>query len=297
MEEETAAADRPDVLPRPRRLLNTVIAVALLAELVALIGHPLFGWGPGKPTYAATPAALDYHQPLPPSGSAVLIRLADVAAQRSAVVPVPHGAYAYVRRQTWQLAPRRPGHSDRAPVIPAVIESWRRYLGGAGRAVTVVRNPRSGVVTTRTTSPSGGALPALSTSPVALVHRLETAAPPGSGPATGFFGLATMAAVEPIPPASEAAILRLLAHSPGVLNAGAVIDRAGRPGVAVSIDSNGPGQLVRSTLVFAPSTGALLEADETLIGDPQRSDLRQGAVLAYTTFLAAGRVDSPTARP
>jgi hypothetical protein len=82
-----------------------------------------------------------------------------------------------------------------------------------------------------------------------------------------------------------------------VINSGTVTDRAGRPGVAVSVDSAGSGQLVRSTLVFAPATGALLEADETLVGDPARSDVRQGAVLAYTTFLATGDVDSATARP
>jgi hypothetical protein len=95
----------------------------------------------------------------------------------------------------------------------------------------------------------------------------------------------------------EAVILGVLARIPGVTNSGAVVDRDGRVGVAVSLDSDASGESVRYTLVFAPATGALLEADQTLSGDAQAPDVRQGAVIAYTTFLAAGYVDSTTASP
>lgn len=300
---ERAAPDEPagdpppaDGLSRPRRLQNLVIAIVLVAELVALLGHPLFGWGPTRPTYAPTPAPLTYSPPLPPSGAAVLTRLAAVAAHRSGAVLAPHGTYAYVKREAWQLAPKLSGHAPPSDVVPVVIESWRDSAG-SGRVVSLVRNPRSDATSVRVSAASGGPLPALSTSVVALVHRLQAAAPASSGPATGFLGLAALADDQPIAPAVQAAILLLLARTPGVINSGTVTDRAGRPGVAVSVDSAGSGQLVRSTLVFAPATGALLEADETLVGDPARSDVRQGAVLAYTTFLATGDVDSATARP
>ncbi|HEY5430797.1 MAG TPA: CU044_5270 family protein [Solirubrobacteraceae bacterium] len=291
------APSRPDAHSRPRRLQNLLIAIALLAEFVALIGHPLFGWGPTRATYAATPAPLTLSPPLPPSGAAVLIRLAAVAAQRSGLVGAPHGTYAYVKRETWQLAPQRSGHAPPSVVVPVIIESWRDLGGGTGRVVTLARDPRIKTGTPRVSAPSGAALPALAITAVALVRRLQAAAPAGAGPATGFLGLAGLTADQPVPPEAQAAILRLLARAPGVINSGTVTDRAGRPGVAVSVDSAGSGQLVRTTLVFAAATGALLEADQTLVGDPQRSDVQQGAVLAYTTFLAAGDVGSVTARP
>jgi len=228
------AAPRSDALSRPRRLQNLVIAVALLAELVALIGHPLFGWGPTRPTYAATPAPLDLSPPLPPSGAGVLIHLAAVAAERSAVVAARHGTYAYVKREAWQLAPQRSGHAPPSRVVPIIIESWRDLSGGTGRVVTVTRESRTGTSPPRVSAPSGAPLPALALSAVALVRRLQAAAPAGAGPATGFLGLAGLADVRPIPPAVEAAILRLLARAPGAINSGTVTDRAGRPGAAVT---------------------------------------------------------------
>jgi hypothetical protein len=43
--------------------------------------------------------------------------------------------------------------------------------------------------------------------------------------------LTDLARQQPIPAHVESAILRLLAHTPGLINHGSVIDRAGRPGV------------------------------------------------------------------
>jgi hypothetical protein len=295
------AGDPPPTGPRrtlrtrPWRLGTVVIAVALLAEFVALIGHPLFGWGPGPKRFAATPASLVYHAPLPPSGAEVLLRLSETAARAGAGVTIPSGAYRYVKRQTWQLPAAASGAPPPASVVPVVTESWRAP-DGDGRIARFIRRS-SGVTTEQAGVVSGDPLPALSTSATVMARRLQAAAPAGPGPAREFIGFVALAGDQPIPAEAEAVILGLLARIPGVTNSGAVVDRAGRAGVSVSLDSDASGEPVRYTLIFAPATGALLEADQTLSGDPQAPDVRPGAVMAYTTFLAAGYVDSTTASP
>jgi hypothetical protein len=266
------------------------------AEFVALIGHPLFGWG--DKYYAATPPSLVYHAPLPPSGADVLIRLAAAAqsaANHSAAAPSAPGAYAYVKRQSWQLADAGSGAPPPARVLPVVTESWQAP-NGAGRVLRFIRGA-SPVSTQTAAGGSGRSLPPLSTSAPALAGRLRAAAPGTPGPAGQFVGLAKLTGDQPIPPRAEAVILELLARLPGLIDSGTVIDRDGRAGVAVSLESGASGELIRYTLIFAPATGALLEADQMLVGDPSAPDVRPDAMIAYTTFLAAGYVDSTTARP
>jgi hypothetical protein len=106
---------------------------------------------------------------------------------------------------------------------------------------------------------------------------------------------------QPVPSNVESTILRVLATSPGLINSGTVVDRAGRPGVAVSLDSRNPpgvsGPRMRYTLIFSPSTGSLLGEEETLIGNPGKLDVPRGAVLDYTVFLSSSYVDSSPTRP
>jgi hypothetical protein len=276
-------------LAKPRRLQNTVIAVALLAEFVALIGHPLFGWG--DKFYAVTPPPLTYHPPLPPSGGEVLSRLAGQAAR----IPAPAtGAYAYVKVQSWQIDT---GRSDPpSPVVPVVTQSWRTPAG-TGRMVTFIRAPGATNATARVSAPAGGSLPALSPNAATLAGQLAAAAPASDGAAREFVGFENLARRQPIPPAVEASILDLLARIPGVTNSGSVVDRDGRAGVAVSLDSGASGGPIRYTLIFAPSSGRLLESDQTLDGDPIPRGVKPGSVMAYTAFLATGYVSGPSETP
>jgi hypothetical protein len=89
----------------------------------------------------------------------------------------------------------------------------------------------------------------------------------------------------------------VLARSPGLIDSGEVTDRAGRPGVAVSLDSAYSGAPTRYTLIFNPDTGILLGEEETLLGNPGKLNVRPRSVIAYTAFLASDYVASPTARP
>ena len=272
---------------RPRMLQNVVIGVALFAELIALVGHVLFGWGPGPPPMAATPPPLVFQAPVPPSGAEVLARLADVSAGRP---DPPAGRYAYVRRRTWQLDVTNDA-SPPTQVRPALVESWLTR-GGAGDMRTTVLGDAPSRPWTR--SVAGPGLPALTPDATRLAAALGFDGRPGHGSAAQFTAFAALAARQPLMPRVRAMLELLLARVPGLIDSGTVLDRAGRSGVGVSLDSStSSGRRLRIVLIFDPVTGALLESDETLQSEPGRLPVHEGAVLSYTTILASGFTRSP----
>lgn len=246
-----------------RALLNALIVAALLAELIALVGHALLRWG--TPSYPPTPAALEYQPPVPPSGADVLLRLSAVAASRTSEPWNGATPFAYVKVQSWHLRTKAP----QTRLLPAVSQSWRR--------------PRD--------------VPALTPSPSALARLLATGSREGSTPGWAFMNLVRLTDGQPVPSAVQSILLRLLSRIADLINSGTAIDRAGRVGAAVSLESGYTGEPITYTLVFNPSTGALLEADETLAGPPHRLNALKGSVIAYTTFLGSGYVVSRGTTP
>jgi hypothetical protein len=91
-------------------------------------------------------------------------------------------------------------------------------------------------------------------------------------------------------PAQRAAAIRVLADTSGLVYRGLVLDRKGRPGIAVSVDSDG-GNL-REVAVFDEATGQLLSYEQvTLLKEPGPG-VRPPAVIAFVLYLAAGYTDS-----
>ncbi|MFC3504303.1 CU044_5270 family protein [Micromonospora krabiensis] len=94
-----------------------------------------------------------------------------------------------------------------------------------------------------------------------------------------------------VPRGTRADILTVLAAKPGFVWRGRVVDRAGRPGLAVTADLTPPAdrpqnpQKAQMLLVFDPSTGALL-AHEYVELAPQRR------VLYYGLLRDTGRTDT-----
>jgi hypothetical protein len=236
---------------------------------------------------------------VPPSAREALLQLSAVAAHTALNTTSQTGRYAYVELQTWRLADQT--GSGRRPTEPLtrVTSTWRA-ANGTGREVTV-RRTLHGYRTVITTLPAAAALPSLTGDTTELAPRL------GIGPAH-LIGhrvalaeqLATLAAItaeEPVPPAAQAEILRLLAAERGFVNAGTARDRAGGLDDAITFTEPTDGTTVRDTLLFDRRTGALRELDRMLVGNGGRSIAApQGAVIAYTLFRQSGRVATIGAR-
>jgi hypothetical protein len=259
-----------------------VIAALLIAELVALIGHPLFGWFAKH--FVSTPAPLRYQAPVPMSGAQILLAVSQRAASQR---PAPRRRYGYVRREDWSLS-AGPGRPGRARLLPATTSSW---LAASGQGLVQTRRPGdSEPMVNRPTA--GHPLPSLTetTTPSTLGFGA-----PGS--AQEVLQLVTLAQSQPVPPHLLSAVLLSLAGLPGLSNRGSVVDRAGRPGIAVSINLANTATPRRYTLVFDPRTGALDECDEELLEDSSRLDAQAGAVVAYMVFLDAGYTSRPGVVP
>jgi hypothetical protein len=278
--------------PGTHLIQNWLVGAALLAELVVLAGHPLFGWG--TVDYTATPRPLVYAAPVPPSGAEVLLVLAAQAARRPADGRGPGAPYAYVRRRSWSVS-TQPAGKLASVVHPTVTESWLR-TDGTGRVLSATSTgARSRTRDLRLDT--GRALPELTSVPAALASRLGLGYPGPAAPAAQFAVVADITGRQPVTGPVQATLLRLLSRLPELVNNGTVVDRAGRPGVAVSVNSTYLRAQARFTLIFNGATGQLAEEDVTLIGSPESLHVRPGSVLAYRTFLASGWVAGTSAVP
>jgi hypothetical protein len=282
-------------------LATCAVAALLLVQVVS---------GSGSRVLAATPPPLSYHVDSAQSGRAVLLQLAAVAARQPVPSAPARGPYAYAKSAGWYLNIRVDGAASSSTIVATVTESWTRADGWARilkiRASTdgsrVTEPTGRPVVVDDFTVPAGGRFPdpllRLSADPTVVAQQLKAGDPPKqTEPVENFLWLTDLSLRQPVPSNVESAILRVLARSPGLINSGTVVDRAGRPGVAVSLESAFGGLLTRYTLIFDPSTGGLLGEEETLIGNPGKLDVRRGAVLSYTAFLSSTYVDNVTTRP
>jgi hypothetical protein len=309
---ETSCGERvfPYAGPRGRRSWLERVSVAAVALAAVALAATLLVQvvsGSGSRVLAATPPPLSYHLDPAQSGRAVLLHLAAVAARQPVPSPPASGPYAYVKYAGWYLAVRVSGSTVSSAIVPSVTESWIR-ADGHGRVIRRRAKADGARVTATNDGPifEDFSLPAgvgraypllrLSTDPAVVARQLNAGDPPKwREPAERFDWLTNLNLEQPVPPDVESTILRVLATSPGLINSGTVVDRVGRPGVAVSLDSGHPpdvpGVLERYTLILSPSTGRLLGEEETLIGNPRKLPVRRGAVLDYTVFLTSGYVN------
>ena len=291
-----------------RPSLAGVVLAACVAALVLVVGT-----GSGSRVLAATPPPLLYHVDSTQSGRAVLLQLATVAARQPVPSPPASGRFAYVKYAGWYLDVRVAGATATSTFPPpTVTEAWtrpdgygrviRRRAAGGLRVTGSTRGP----IVEDFTIPSGVGRPfpllRLSTDPTVVARQLNAGDPPKwREPVWRFILLSNLSMEQQVPPNVESTILRVLARSSGLINSGTVVDRAGRPGVAVSLDSRNPpgvsGPRERDTLIFSPRTGRLLGEEETLIGNPMKLPVRRGAVLDYTVFLSSNYVERVPARP
>lgn len=275
---------------RSHRVQKLVVFAALLAVSVLLIVRGA-GLGSG-PARAATPAPLHYMAPGPgaPTGRAILLQLAKAAARQPAPPTASGGSYAYVKTVGWYLDSAIGGGTVTSWVARQVGQSWLKP-NGSGRVV-LVTNGRVDDFKVRSGGPPHFVL---STNPTVLARQLAVGHPASNGPAEKFVAFTDTARQQPIPPPAEAAILRLLARIPGLINSGTVIDRAGRPGIAISLDA--AYDRARYTLIFDPHTAQLLGEDDTVIRSDPALHLRPGTVDSYFMITKTGYVSNTTSTP
>lgn len=274
------------------RWAAAVTAAAVAAIAVALGVLPV--GGASRSAYAATPPLLHYQASASTPTATVLLRQ---LAERAQAQPAPStGRYHYLDLQTWALWTRVAGGEGHSRVVPAHSRYWIAD-DGSGKTETVV----DGKEQTRTLAPGEWArmydVGALSTDPATLAGQLAVGHPTSNGAAERFVAVTDLWIQQAPPPALQAAILRVLADQPGLVDRGHVTDRAGRPGVAVSVDSAYGGLPTRYTLIFDPATGMVLDYEETLTTTAGKLNVPIPSTISYTTWRGYGDVDHLGATP
>ena len=123
----------------------------------------------------------------------------------------------------------------------------------------------------------------------ALKRQVETHEPAINGPQVTPRALAAFAQFHHFDLRQRAAALLALADVEGIRWRGKTIDRAGRPGFAVSVDSKpGPGGSVRDVLVY-DLAGDLLSHEQITLLPPAGFEVPRNTVTAYTLYLEHAR--------
>ncbi|MGH2656906.1 MAG: CU044_5270 family protein [Actinomycetota bacterium] len=301
---------------RSRRRLALIPAGAAVLALALVIGSTVL---PGVRGGASAEAAQ------------VLRRAADVAGARPPVAA--EGRYRYTRSESAYLWTSVEDGTSVSALVPEVRERWVAsdgsgrirsetgdpiFLGPRDRAryeTCCIRERWGGRTSDKTFGPGGlfyQDVSGLSTDPAELYGQIERRAAKPLGAAddeTGVTDEGVPGAVEMFvmvgdllretvaPPALRAALYEVAARIPGVELVGGVADPAGRRGVAVAIESDYSGALIREELVFDPNTSELLAERQVLLERVPWLDAEPGAVIGWAAYLQSGTVDSTSVRP
>lgn len=308
----------------PRRLVLAGAGLAVSAVSAAAVLWP----SADRPAHAVSPPMLAYR----PDGRPAAEILRELA-RRAERVPAPGaGRFDYVALQSYYLDTAASGEGGASALRMVREERWLAP-DGSGRAVDTGGSARiqhaDDAETMSAVSYADRAghderygpgklsavadLSSMPADPGRLAGRLA-----GDSTAFGWSDTAPgapdwyrrvavvtgIAKQQTVPPALWAAMLRVLATTPGLTSQGTVTDRAGRPAVAVSFETTlGGGRPSRVVLLFGPDTGAFLGEERILttkLGDgPYDAYLRTRipAVTAYRAVLSVGRVATDDDRP
>jgi hypothetical protein len=266
-----------------RAVLVGGLATAVAATSIAV--PPLLG---GTAAYAVTPEMLTY-TPVAQSARDLLGTLAARAREQPAAQA--NGHYHYMHQRGWYLgvAGDTEGRILSSGINEIIREQWIAP-DGSGR---LRRDDGRSAVSDEHFGP-GGLLAGF----VREGGMPEVIRSSGSGgkDAVGVLrAVADLWGRQVLSPRQQADLLLILADQAGLSVLGETTDRAGRVGVAIGAEHReGAGE--RLVLVFAPSTGALLDVESIVLKD---SDLpvKAPATIEYTVWLATGHTSSLQSRP
>ncbi|MGW1767307.1 CU044_5270 family protein [Streptomyces sp. NPDC002073] len=293
---------QPRVMPRqsvrthlPRRKLF-LVAIAGTAAAVAtgVLGAEFLAPAP-EPAFAATPRLLRVSAISNANAAQVLEEIAHRTESMRDGVPAD-GSVRLVQ-ETWSLTTRIGGVQVTSAVVPERREVTPNADGSFEWSIRVqkpqiqddaqreawgaqwdaVREPVDRSGTSR--SPFGEP-----PSDLAGMQRwLEVGAPADTG---GFISESVVDKLRDhhLRPRQRAALLRVLKARPGLTCAGTVTDRAGRRGIAFTIESDDGGLPSRHMLIVDPEMGKIL-AYEEILKSAGALKVKVPAVVNYVNFL------------
>lgn len=285
---------------------TTVAAVAVLGA----VGGGLLTSGGSVEETPMVPASAPASNPGTPSPLALategrpsaarpqLAALAKAAGRAPAAPAV--GAYTYVHVQTWTA-----GRSRGARPISRDERLWWA-ADRSGRAETTalpqpppVPLPAASTSDTTITTYEPGKVSVVVDAPSAqaplLAFQLADRHPLKEGPRGVLRAVADLYRSHHLDPAQRAAALQVLADTDGIDYRGTVVDRSGRSGVAVSVDSDGGA--TRDVAIFDPGAGRLLSYERVALVGAATSPSRAPALVAYVLYLNSGRTETAGAVP
>ncbi len=284
-------------LPKLRRPLAAAAAVAVLATA----GVGLYeARRPSPDSLQATPALLAFNRPTKyMNARQVLLRAAMRAKlQRNTL---GQGKYQYVETRSWSLDSAISGQAIDSKVISLITQQWISANGsGRLRQSLLEPNGSSSQISNNTYGPGGLSLiwkpGTLSSRPEILRSQLKVGHPARLGPAEVMTAAEDLYSEQPLSPAVRAAILQVIGALPGLRYDGTVTDRAGRHGIAVSLDAAFSGLPTRYVMIFSPASGQLLDAEQILTKTAGRLHVAIPSVIAYTVYLSAKRTNAEHAK-
>jgi hypothetical protein len=213
--------------------------------------------------------------------------------------PAPAAPNACIRTQVWPA----PDHA-RGPGVIAVDDQlcWTPNHDGRRRITVLPPQPPGQLraVGTGALNPAdasierfiSGQILYLADVPVTdeaiLAGQLSSYQPADHQPSTPLQAVADMHRYHILDPAQRAAILSVLANSPGISFRGTVTDRDGRTGAAYTADATHDDGPIRDIAVIDEQTGRLLSYERVaLLADGRRAP----TVLSYVLYLAEDWTD------
>ncbi len=282
-----------------RRWLVPAAGVAAAVVLAVTIGLP----GRTTPALAATPPVLRYGQVAATSMSEAQA-LAHQCLNRQRSERAAPAAFT-LRWTEWSLNTRVDGQVVTSAVVPVQVSLSRRSDGSA-RLVRRTAPPqfpdrqsrerweeagrpaaRPVTVAQQQWAPGGfdQASAYLPDDPGRLLPVLSRSHPIDQlGDAEVLVAIADTYRSAALSPAQQAALFVLAASRPGLQAFGHATDRAGRPGYALSVESDYSGLPTRYTAIFDPVTGRLLDLEQTLTRSAGRLNVRVPSTIGYTLF-------------
>lgn len=278
-------------LIRPRSV-KVAIGCALASVVVALAYTPAGASAPVTPPIIAVDTNSNE---LAAPYLAQLVRR--VAAR---IEPMKIGVYSYTRCQTWSLDVNGDDPGADKQVMAQDEQTWWAANVVGKRIVTrlppqspqsshaqwTVTLPEVDAASRTSDEPAPGEMSVVlkqppSTDPRTLTVQLGENEPPPQKPLSRVRTIAQMYRYHVLNPAQRAAVLQVLADTPGVIYRGPITDRSNRTGMAVSIDSEDSS--TRDVLVFDAATGWLLSHEQ--INLKADGDLPANSVTAYVLYL------------